>query len=180
MHRINLVEECDTRHPGRLYAFENVLVFFGPARRFDDEQGQIGIGQGAYCGAVHQPVHRAAGIAVQPGRVDENYLLFLSRPDRQYPVPRGLRFRGDNTHFPAHHRVDQRRLADIWPANDGHETAAKRVVSHALHSPSAGPAYAGPLAARHCAASDLRPRPAPAPAPGIALRIAAGGPCRSR
>ncbi len=180
VNRVGLVEQGDARHLRGPDALEHILVFLGPACRLDHEQHEIGIGKRTDGRPVHQPVHRTAGVAVQAGRVDEDNLLVLAGTDGEYPVPRRLWLCGDDTHLPAQHRIDQRRFADVRPAHDGDETAAKLVFTHRPVPPSAWPACAARTAARRCVASGPPLQPAPRPARGSEPRTVAGAPCRLR
>ena len=64
---------------------------------------------------------------VDAGRVDEDDLRLGQRPDADDAVPRRLRLRRDDRDLRADERVQQRRLADVRPADD---RDVSRAVGH--------------------------------------------------
>ena len=65
--------------------------------------------------------------AWMPGRVDEDRLAGGRGADADDAGPRGLRLRGDDGHLRADECIQQRRLADVRPPDDGD---GARAVSH--------------------------------------------------
>ncbi len=132
-HFVGLVEHQDDR-PALLHQLvEHALIFVGPAQRLDDEHVHVGVLQRSQRRAVHVTVHRAAGARVQAGRVDEDHLRGGSRQDAEDAVPRRLRLRADDADLAAEQRVQQRRLADVRPADDRCESTAVpccRLLAH--------------------------------------------------
>jgi hypothetical protein len=55
-----------------------------------------------------------------PGRVEKHHLVVWAAGQADDPVPRGLRPGADGAELLAHERVDERRLARVWPADHRH------------------------------------------------------------
>src|ERR1700683_2589130 len=114
------------RRAGGADAPQRQVVLGSPASRFHHEYHEVSIVQGAVGGAVHGLVEGAAGLGVQPGGVDEGDLRLRHVEDADDAVAGGLRPRRDDAQAYADQRIQQRRLADVGPADERGEAAAER------------------------------------------------------
>ena len=121
---VGLVEHQDDRTILLHQLVEHALVLVGPAQRLDDEHIHVRILQRRERGAVHVTVHRAPRAGVQARRVDEDHLRVGPRQDAEDAMARRLRLRADDADLATEQRIQQRRLADVRPADDRGEAAA--------------------------------------------------------
>ena len=93
---------------------------------FHQEQHQVHIRQRGLHGAVEVAVERGGVLHLEARRVDEDELRFFHRAHPGDAMPGGLRLLGRDADLLAHQGVHQRGLADIGPAHDGDQAAARR------------------------------------------------------
>ncbi len=125
LRAIDLVHRSDRRPPGLDDASKGEIVFRGPAQPFDDDYHQIRILQRGGRRPVHRPIQRARGVTVQPRGIDEGDLRRRQIGYADDPVARGLGTGCDDAHFLSNQGVQQRRLADVRPADQRGEPASK-------------------------------------------------------
>ena len=95
--------------------------------------------------------------AVQAGGVEEGDLRPGPVAHPQDAGAGGLRARGDDGDVLAQDAVEQRRLADVGPADDGHRPGAKRLLGLARHrggraaARAVAPVVGRPALSRRCA-----------------------------
>ena len=82
--------------------------------------------------ARHRCVELVAAFPEEARRIDEGGLEIAAVQDAEQPVTGRVGFRAHDGQFLPEQRVQQRGLADVRPAHDGHEPAAK-VGSAVLH-----------------------------------------------
>ena len=86
---------------------------------------------------------------MHPGRIDKNHLMIGARVNAQNSVSCRLWLRRHNTHFGADDRVDERRFANVRPANDGNKPAPKFVTQRRLLQKPCLTFLVQPLVQRH-------------------------------
>src|SRR5690606_11178767 len=102
--------------------------------RVEHEQRDVRLGEALPRGLHHALAEQVARL-VQPRRVDEQELHARSRLDAEVPVARRVRLRRDDRALGPEDRVEQRRLADVRPADERDEARAV-VFPDAGHAPS--------------------------------------------
>ena len=105
--------------------------------RVQEEQDEICLLQRGERGAEHRLLQEVAGLQ-EAGRVHEHHLDAVLRPDAEHPLPRGLRARRHNAQLLADKGVEQRGLADVGRADQGHiagpgRRAGRRARLHLRH-----------------------------------------------
>ena len=90
----------------------------------DDQEDDVDVGQRPRDRPVERAVEGGGVARLEPGRVDEHELARPDRADAGDPVPRGLRLVRRDADLLRDERVDQGRLADVGPADDGDQAAA--------------------------------------------------------
>ncbi len=93
------------------------------------EHQQRGVGVGQLL--LHAPGHargQRVARALHAGQVDEHHLALAARADAADRAARGLRAIGDDRDLVFDDRVDERRLADVRPARERDEAAARQRV----------------------------------------------------
>ncbi len=124
-HAIDLVHRGDRRPPGARQAREHQLILRSPGERLHHQHHEVGVLERGGRGAVHGLVEGAARPGVQPRGVDERDLRLRQAHDAEDAVAGGLRARRDDGQLGADQRIEQRRLADVRPPDQGGKTAAK-------------------------------------------------------
>ena len=122
---IDLVEGQDRRHPGLSHSFEHELV--PPAEGLgciDQQEHEIHVLQALDRELHHAPVHFVLRL-VDPRSVEEHDLRRVAVGDGQDPVPRGLRFGGDDGDLLPHEAVEEGGLPHVRASDDGDESRAQ-------------------------------------------------------
>ena len=99
----------------------------------DDEQRHVAILERLVDLPRHEPMQRALRAARMPRRVDEHGLIGAAIQHAEHALPRRVRLVRDDAELLADEGVQQRRLADVRPADDRHEAAAAAWVSVLAH-----------------------------------------------
>ena len=122
-HRVELVGD-EERGLARRQQGEDGFVFLAEAARLDDEENDVDVAERARDGAVQRAIERGGMPRLEARRIDEDELRFALRADSGDAMPRRLRLvRGDADLLPDQ-GVEQCRLADVRPPDDGHQAAA--------------------------------------------------------
>ena len=125
VNHVDLVDDGDGFAARLADALQDRLVFLAEAQRFDDEHHEIRIGERRRGRAIHGAIERALFAEMQARRVDESDLHARPIEHAEHAMARGLRARRDDGKFFADQRVEQRRLADVRPADERGETRAE-------------------------------------------------------
>src|SRR2546430_4505190 len=133
----------------------------GALRGVHDEADEVHILDRAARDRLHEVPEPTAG-RVEPGRVDKDDLRAPEILDAGDPVARRLGARRDDREFLADEAVQERRLARVRTADEGHEpappgTGARLLLplipgalSRVARAAGLGPTPGSPRRARHC------------------------------
>ena len=135
---VDLVDHQQQRAFDEPDPVEDHLVLVGPARAVDDEDHHVDVLERRAGAAVHVAVERLVVVLVHAGGIDIDRLHRPLGLDAEQGVPGGLRLARGDRQLLAEDVIEQGRLADVRPADDGHIAAAARGFSH-CHSPRPGP-----------------------------------------
>ena len=94
----------------------------------DDEQRHVAVLERLVDLPRHEPVQRALRAPRMPRRIDEHRLIGAAIQHAEHALARRVRLVRDDAELLADERVQQRRLADVRPADDRDEAAAALVL----------------------------------------------------
>jgi hypothetical protein len=148
------------------------------AARFDHEQHHVHVAQRRQHGAVERAVQRLGVLDLKARRVDEDELRGTTRAHAGDAVARGLRLVAGDADLLPHQRIEQRALAHVGAADDGHQAAALGSRGCRVHDRSGPPgrslAFSRSSRRRAASCSAMRrerPSPCVRPGPARARRI---------
>ena len=129
---VELVDRAERRHADRpdLPLVHEGVAAADPVRRVHHHDDRVHALR-RLADEVVQPRAEERPRLVEPRRVGEHDLVAVGGQDGAGVVARRLRLVRDDGHLPSDERVDQRRLADVRPADDGDEAAAEARTSAA-------------------------------------------------
>ncbi len=125
---VDLVHRGDRRATRLHKPRQSEVVIRGPSEGLDHEHHQVGIFQCGRRGSVHRFVQCPAGVIVQSRGVYEGDLRIGQVRNAEDAMAGCLRPRGDDAELFTDQRVQQGRLADVGPADERREAAAKGVI----------------------------------------------------
>ncbi len=138
---------CSSRSSAR-------LILRRESQCLDHEDVHVRIHERGERSAIHAAVDRATLVVVQAWQVHEDDLQPRAREHAVDAIASRLRLRADDGELPAQQRVEQRRLADVWPADERREaTAACRIRSRSGRLRAAQVASPPRTSSSRCAAS---------------------------
>ena len=160
LQQVHLVDHQQAWQAALANLLQHHGILFGPGGAVHHHHHHVNIAYGGAGGAIHVAIDRFPGLHVQARGVHENDLVAALGLDTQHPMAGGLGLAGGNTYLLAQQVIEQRGLAHVGPADNGHVAAASVAFNCHLRPTSAAPAWPPP--APPCAGfypPPLRPGP---------------------
>ena len=134
LQAVDLVERDDDARARRQQA-DHRAIGSGGAAGLDHQHRRVDVGEALGHRAVHPLVEPRAVPRLKAGRVDEDDLGVRRRQDPGDAVARRLRLLRGDADLLADQAIEQRRLADVRPADDRHVAAAEPAARRARQPP---------------------------------------------